>query len=70
MKPFDVFPLFDINIVKGRGCYIYDDKGIEYLDFYCGHGVISIGHSHPHYVEMISKQVSEIGFYSNSVFNN
>ncbi|HMM16732.1 MAG TPA: aminotransferase class III-fold pyridoxal phosphate-dependent enzyme [Petrimonas sp.] len=69
MKLFDVFPLFNINITKGKGCYIYDDKDTEYLDFYCGHAVISIGHSHPHYVEMIREQVSKIGFYSNSVIN-
>lgn len=70
MKLFDVYPLFDINIVKGKGCYVWDDKGNEYLDLYGGHAVISIGHSHPHYVEMITKQVSELGFYSNSVINN
>lgn len=69
MKPFDVFPLLDINIVRGEGCYVYDHKGIEYLDLYCGHAVISIGHSHPHYVEMISNQVAKLGFYSNSVIN-
>lgn len=69
MKLFDVFPLLNINIVRGNGCYIYDEKGIEYLDLYCGHAVISIGHSHPHYVKMISEQVSQIGFYSNSVIN-
>lgn len=66
---FDVYPLFDINIVKGEGCYVWDDKGTKYLDLYGGHAVISIGHSHPHYVEMISKQVSQLGFYSNSVIN-
>ena len=70
MKLFDVYPLFDINIVKGKGCNVWDDKGNEYLDLYGGHAVISIGHSHPHYVEMITKQVNELGFYSNSVFNN
>ena len=69
MKLFDVYPLFDINIVKGKGCKVWDDKGNEYLDLYGGHAVISIGHSHPHYVEMIQKQVAEIGFYSNSVVN-
>ena len=69
MKLFDVYPLFDINIVKGIGCHVWDDKGQEYLDLYGGHAVISIGHSHPHYVEAISKQVSELGFYSNSVVN-
>ena len=69
MKLFDVYPLFDINIVKGKGCHVWDDKGTEYLDLYGGHAVISIGHAHPHYVEMISKQVATLGFYSNSVIN-
>lgn len=69
MKLFDVYPLFDINIVKGKGCYTYDDKGTEYLDLYGGHAVISVGHSHPTYVRMISEQVSKLGFYSNSVQN-
>ena len=69
MKLYDVYPLFDINIVKGKGCHVWDDKGQEYLDLYGGHAVISIGHAHPHYVEMISRQVSELGFYSNSVIN-
>ena len=69
MNLFDVYPLFDINIVKGHGCYVWDDKGIEYLDLYGGHAVISIGHSHPHYVDMVSKQVAKLGFYSNSVIN-
>ncbi len=69
MKLFDVYPLFDINIVKGDGCYVWDDKGMKYLDLYGGHAVISIGHSHPHYVEMITDQVSKLGFYSNSVVN-
>ena len=61
MKLFDVYPLFDINIVKGKGCHVWDDKGQEYLDLYGGHAVISIGHAHPHYVEAISKQVSYPG---------
>ena len=69
MNLFDVYPLFDINIVKGHGCYVWDDKGIEYLDLYGGHAVISIGHAHPHYVDMVSKQVAKLGFYSNSVIN-
>ena len=69
MKLFDVYPLFDINIVKGKGCHVWDDKGQEYLDLYGGHAVISIGHAHPHYVEMISRQVATLGFYSNSVIN-
>lgn len=69
MKLFDVYPLFDVNIVKGKGCHAWDDKGQEYLDLYGGHAVISIGHAHPHYVEAISKQVATLGFYSNSVIN-
>lgn len=69
MKLFDVYPLFDINIVKGKGCHVWDDKGTEYLDLYGGHAVISIGHAHPHYVKMINSQVAQLGFYSNSVIN-
>ena len=69
MKLYDVYPLFDINIVKGEGCRVWDEKGIEYLDLYGGHAVISIGHAHPRYVENISKQVATLGFYSNSVVN-
>lgn len=69
MKLYDVYPLFDINIVKGKGCHVWDDKGQEYLDLYGGHAVISIGHAHPRYVEMIGNQVAQLGFYSNSVIN-
>ncbi|KAA6341863.1 Acetylornithine/N-succinyldiaminopimelate aminotransferase [termite gut metagenome] len=69
MNLFDVYPLFPLHIVKGKGCYVWNDKGTKYLDLYGGHAVISIGHSHPHYVEMISSQVSKLGFYSNSVVN-
>ena len=69
MKLYDVYPLFDINIAKGKGCHVWDEKGEEYLDLYGGHAVISIGHAHPHYVEMISNQVAQLGFYSNSVIN-
>lgn len=69
MKLFDVYPLFDVNIVKGKGCKVWDDKGQEYLDLYGGHAVISIGHCHPHYVEMMTKQLNTLGFYSNSVIN-
>ena len=69
MKLFDVYPLFDVNIVKGQGCKIWDDQGQEYLDLYGGHAVISIGHSHPHYVHKITEQLGKIGFYSNSVIN-
>ncbi len=69
MKLFDVYPLFDINIVKGKGCTTWDDKGQEYLDLYGGHAVISIGHCHPHYVEKMTEQLNKLGFYSNSVKN-
>ena len=69
MKLFDVYPLFDVNIVKGKGCKVWDDKGQEYLDLYGGHAVISIGHCHPHYIEMMTGQLNELGFYSNSVNN-
>ena len=69
MKLYDVYPLFDVNIVKGEGCKVWDDKGTEYLDLYGGHAVISIGHAHPKYVDYISKQVATLGFYSNSVIN-
>ena len=69
MKLYDVYPLFDINIVKGKGCKVWDDKGEEYLDLYGGHAVISIGHCHPHYTEMMTNQLNNLGFYSNSVIN-
>lgn len=69
MKLFDVFPLFDLNIVKGKGCYVYDEKGNEYLDLYGGHAVISVGHTHPYYVEKVTDQLNKLGFYSNSVIN-
>lgn len=69
MKLYDVYPLFDINIVKGQGCTVWDDKGQDYLDLYGGHAVISIGHCHPLYVKMLSNQLSTLGFYSNSVVN-
>ena len=69
MNLFDVYPLFPINIVRGKGCRVWDENGQEYLDLYGGHAVISIGHAHPHYVEAVSHQVSQLGFYSNSVVN-
>lgn len=69
MNLFDVYPLFPINIVRGHGCRVWDDKGQEYLDLYGGHAVISIGHAHPHYVKAVSQQVATLGFYSNSVVN-
>ena len=70
MKLFDVYPLFDIEIVKGKGCNVWDEKGQEYLDLYGGHAVFSIGHSHPHYVDVLTKQLNKLGFYSNSVQNS
>ena len=69
MTLFDVYPLFPVNIVRGQGCRVWDDEGTEYLDLYGGHAVISIGHAHPHYVDAISRQVAQLGFYSNSVVN-
>ena len=69
MKLFDVYPLLNVNIVRGKGCKVWDENGTEYLDLYGGHAVISIGHSHPHYVKAILDQVSRLGFYSNSVIN-
>ena len=69
MNLFDVYPLFDVNIVKGKGCHVWDDKGQEYLDLYGGHAVISVGHCHPHYIEKLTRQLGRLGFYSNSVVN-
>ena len=69
MKLFDVYPLFNITPVKAEGCYVWDSEGNKYLDLYGGHAVISIGHSHPHYVTLISEQLGKIGFYSNSIQN-
>lgn len=66
-KLFDVYPLSPINIVKAEACYVWDDTGQQYLDMYGGHAVISIGHTHPHWVKRIKKQLKEIAFYSNSV---
>ncbi|MDD6779136.1 MAG: aminotransferase class III-fold pyridoxal phosphate-dependent enzyme [Bacteroidales bacterium] len=70
MKLFDVYPLFDVEIVRGKGCTVFDANGTEYLDLYGGHAVISVGHCHPHYVEAVTKQVAALGFYSNSVHNS
>ena len=67
MKLFDVYPINPINIVKGVGSLVYDEKGTEYLDLYGGHAVISIGHTHPHYVKRLEDQLHRIGFYSNSI---
>lgn len=70
MELYPVYPLFDIDIVRGKGCHVYDSEGQEYLDLYGGHAVISIGHCHPHYVESLSRQAATLGFYSNSVIND
>src|SRR6478736_1119104 len=67
MKLFDVYPLNDITIVKAKGSYVWDDKDQQYLDMYGGHAVISIGHTHPHYVKRLEDQLHKVGFYSNSV---
>jgi acetylornithine/N-succinyldiaminopimelate aminotransferase len=69
MKSFDVYPLFPIEPVKAKGSWLWDDKGVKYLDLYGGHAVISIGHGHPHYIRRIEDQLSKISFYSNSVQN-
>ncbi len=69
MELFDVYPLLDVTIEKGKGCHVWDNHGQEYLDLYGGHAVISIGHCHPHYVEMMTNQLNKLGFYSNSVIN-
>lgn len=70
MQLYPVYPLFDINIVKGEGCHVWDSEGQAYLDLYGGHAVISIGHCHPHYVEKLTQQLNTLGFYSNSVINH
>lgn len=70
MDLFNVYPLMDIEPVKANGCYVTDSHGETYLDLYGGHAVISIGHSHPHYVERVSDQLGKLGFYSNSVLNS
>lgn len=69
MKLFDVYPLYDVTPVKAEGAYVWDDKGDKYLDLYGGHGVISIGHTHPSYKAAIETQLSQIGFYSNAIQN-
>ncbi len=69
MKLFDVYPLFNITPVKAQGSWLWDDKGNKFLDLYGGHAVISIGHSHPHYVKSLEDQLKKISFYSNSVEN-
>ena len=70
MQLFNVYPLFEIEIIKGLGCHVWDKEGNKYLDLYGGHAVISVGHSHPEYVKAITEQVQKLGFYSNSVINN
>lgn len=70
MKLFDVYPLYDVEIVSGKGCNTYDAEGQEYLDLYGGHAVISVGHSHPHYLKALAEQASKLVFYSNSVQNS
>src|SRR3954464_15604626 len=67
MKLFDVYPINDITITKAQGSYIWDENGVQYLDMYGGHAVISIGHTHPHWVKRIEEQLEKIAFYSNSV---
>lgn len=69
MRLFEVYSLFDITPVKAQGSWLWDERGEKYLDLYGGHAVISIGHSHPHYVQVLSDQLSNIGFYSNSIQN-
>mgnify|MGYP006174495283 CR=1 FL=1 len=70
MTLFDVYPLFDITPVSAKGSWLWDDRGQKYLDLYGGHAVISIGHSHPHYIKRMTDQLQKIAFYSNSVQNN
>lgn len=70
MKLFDVYSLYDIEPVSGKGSHVFTQDGTDYLDLYGGHAVISIGHSHPHYIKAINDQISKIGFYSNSVVNS
>ena len=70
MKLFDVYPLVNIDIVKGKGCHVWDAEGNEYLDLYGGHAVISVGHCHPYYVQKLTEQLNKLGFYSNSVINS
>jgi len=69
MQLFDVYQLFNIEIAEGKGCHIWDSEGNQYLDLYGGHAVISVGHSHPAYIEAITRQLNKLGFYSNYVLN-
>ncbi|MFI3269767.1 MAG: aminotransferase class III-fold pyridoxal phosphate-dependent enzyme [Rikenellaceae bacterium] len=70
MNLFDVYPLYAIEPVRGEGSYVYDSEGVEYLDLYGGHAVISVGHAHPHYVAKLTDQLTKLAFYSNSVENS
>ena len=70
MELFNVYSLYPIEPVRGKGCYVYDAAGTEYLDLYGGHAVISIGHAQPDYVRAVQEQVTRLGFYSNSVENS
>lgn len=70
MNLFDVYPLFNIEIVKGKGCHVWDTEGNEYLDLYGGHAVISVGHTHPYYTQKLTEQAQKLIFYSNSVINS
>ena len=70
MELFNVYSLYPIEPVRGKGCYVYDAAGTEYLDLYGGHAVISIGHAQPDYVRAVQEQVARLGFYSNSVENS
>ncbi|HEX8676308.1 MAG TPA: aminotransferase class III-fold pyridoxal phosphate-dependent enzyme, partial [Segetibacter sp.] len=67
MNLFDVYPISNITITKAQGSYVWDESGIQYLDMYGGHAVISIGHTHPHWVQRIEEQLHKIAFYSNSI---
>ena len=69
MKLFEVYPLYDVTPVRAKDVFVYDEHNKEYLDLYGGHAVISIGHSHPRYVERIKQQLMQIGFYSNAIQN-
>ena len=69
MPLFEVYPLYKVTPVSGKGIHVYDDKGDEYLDLYGGHAVISIGHAHPNYVQAVTNQVETLGFYSNAIQN-
>ena len=69
MKLFDVYPLYEVCPVRAKDVYVYDEAGSEYLDLYGGHAVISVGHSHPHYIKQLEKQLNKIAFYSNAVLN-